>query len=336
MRALVTGGTGLVGGPLVRRLLAEGWEVTLVTRRPAVAAALGGAVRVLEADPADAAAMARLSGPAAGCDTCFHLAASMEYFGAPDELHRANVDGTRHVLALAERAGVGRFVHVSSIEAMGPVRARDVPAPAAGPCRPVSPYGESKRRGEEAVWGQDGRSLSAVVVRIGNVYAEQHFSFLLDVATALVTRSRLLEFLASYRDRYLHPVHVNDVVAGLLAAARPGAPAATVMVGGAPARVGELFDLCGELLGRRVPDRPGRWTDATFVRLWQRYHRHRQRLDLMSYVMTGAMGRVHRAYSIAEAHALFGYSPGVSLRDGAREALRWHHAHGRLPAGPVS
>ena len=44
MRVFVTGGTGLIGSRLVKKLLERGDQVTLLTRRPSVARNLFGAV----------------------------------------------------------------------------------------------------------------------------------------------------------------------------------------------------------------------------------------------------------------------------------------------------
>src|SRR5207248_149083 len=55
-----------------------------------------------------------------GCDTVYHVAADYRLWSRdPRELYRNNVDGTRNLLAAAEQAGVSRFVHCSSVGALG-------------------------------------------------------------------------------------------------------------------------------------------------------------------------------------------------------------------------
>jgi uncharacterized protein YbjT (DUF2867 family) len=51
MRVFVTGGTGLIGGLLVKRLRERGDQVVLLSRRPEVAKQLGEGITVVAGDP---------------------------------------------------------------------------------------------------------------------------------------------------------------------------------------------------------------------------------------------------------------------------------------------
>ena len=103
----MTGARGMLGGAVARALAARGDAVTVLQRGvsglpfPEVRADLG--------DPE-----ADLDAAVAGCDAVVHLAAKVEFVGPWREYLRTNVAGTRALLAAAARAGVGRFVHVSS------------------------------------------------------------------------------------------------------------------------------------------------------------------------------------------------------------------------------
>ena len=110
-RVLVTGGSGVVGGAVIRALRGAGAEVVSLQRGPLPAplAALG----VIEArgDVTNAAAVAQVM---QGIDAVVHAAGRVDITGQWEEFERANVQGTRVVLAAAEGAGVSRFVFVSS------------------------------------------------------------------------------------------------------------------------------------------------------------------------------------------------------------------------------
>src|SRR5438445_642042 len=111
-RAFVTGGSGFVGGALIRRLVAEGVAVKALARSETAAAKVAG----LGAEPVrgsleDAPALKQ---GIPGCDTVFHCAAQLGEWGAPEEFERVNVGGTLAVLGTALNAGVGRFVHVGT------------------------------------------------------------------------------------------------------------------------------------------------------------------------------------------------------------------------------
>ncbi|MBL8146516.1 MAG: NAD-dependent epimerase/dehydratase family protein, partial [Anaerolineae bacterium] len=162
----VTGGTGFVGGALVRRLLAEGAQVTVLARNPRKAgplAALGASIVT-----GDLTSPAAVREAAHGASVVFHVAALL---GGPYAVQRTvNVGGTRLLLEASKEAGVRRFVHVSSIAVYGnvlPVRVCEAAPLAPG----ASPYGLTKAEGDTLVreWSAE-HGLPASVVRPGMVF----------------------------------------------------------------------------------------------------------------------------------------------------------------------
>lgn len=141
----VTGGTGFVGSHLIDRALAAGHTIRALARKPQPprdgVAWLPGALD-------DAAALAEL---VAGADAVAHVAGIVN---APDRpgFSAGNIEGTRAIIAAAERAGVSRFVHVSSLAAREPQ---------------LSDYGWSKREAERLVEASD---LDWTIVRPTGVY----------------------------------------------------------------------------------------------------------------------------------------------------------------------
>jgi len=110
MKALVTGGGGFLGKAIVKQLIARGDEVRSFSR---------GAYPELEAmgveqsrgDLADAEAVAAA---AQGCDVVFHVAAKAGIWGDFDDFYRANVTGTKNVVAACRKNGIKRLVYTSS------------------------------------------------------------------------------------------------------------------------------------------------------------------------------------------------------------------------------
>jgi dihydroflavonol-4-reductase len=113
----VTGGTGHVGGALIRALDAQGFAVRALMRRSSDEGSLLGAR--YERVEADLASTEALTEAFRGCDTVFHVAGMVSISEAHErELQRTNVDGTRHVIEACERAGVRRLVYTSSVHAL--------------------------------------------------------------------------------------------------------------------------------------------------------------------------------------------------------------------------
>lgn len=117
-KVYLTGGTGFIGGALARRLVEEGAQVTCLVRpeTPAHALERMGA-RVVRGDVTQPATL-----DLSGHDVLVHAAAWVG-FGLPERKRRVmrltNVGGTENVLHAAERAGVAKVVHLSSIAALG-------------------------------------------------------------------------------------------------------------------------------------------------------------------------------------------------------------------------
>ncbi len=116
--AFVTGGSGFVGGAVLRRILAGGREVRALARSDDAAAAVraAGAIPVRCAlDDHDGLVSAMR-----GCGSVFHLAGVNRICTRhPADLYGVNVDGAGAVVRAAAEAGVGRVVHTSSSAAIG-------------------------------------------------------------------------------------------------------------------------------------------------------------------------------------------------------------------------
>lgn len=116
--AFVTGGTGFVGGAVVRHLLAQGRDVVGLARTGAAADVLARAgARPVRGDIRDPGSFDRT---VRGCEVVFHVAGlNASCLRDPSPLLRTNVEGTRNVLEAAARAGIRRFVYTSSAATIG-------------------------------------------------------------------------------------------------------------------------------------------------------------------------------------------------------------------------
>ena len=123
MTVAVTGASGNLGTALLRRLTAPGAgpaEIRGLARRQPPDVAPYAGVRWHLADLGEVRSEDALPEFLEGVDAVVHLAWALQPGRQPDDLRRVNVAGTRRVVRAAAAAGVGHFVHMSSIGAYAP------------------------------------------------------------------------------------------------------------------------------------------------------------------------------------------------------------------------
>ena len=158
-RVLVTGAGGSIGSALCLRLAAGGSPVTALVRTAGRAEhLLKAGIPVVEADIRDRVALDRTL---QDIDVVMHLAAMHTHVGASDrDFHEINVQGARNVVEVAQRRGVRRVVHVSTIGVHGDTGRAGVSEDS--PYAPMDVYTRTKLEGELTVrevfdrsWGSD-------------------------------------------------------------------------------------------------------------------------------------------------------------------------------------
>src|ERR1700756_5203453 len=118
MKAFVTGATGFVGSHVARALAEQGAELRLLVRP----SSRTDNISDLRAEVAmgDLCEPESLRTVMSGCEYVFHVAADYRiWVRDPEQMYRANVEGTRAVLQAAMQAGVRRVIYCSSVATMG-------------------------------------------------------------------------------------------------------------------------------------------------------------------------------------------------------------------------
>lgn len=163
-RVVVTGGSGRVGGYVVRQLLKD-YEVVIADLVPGNADAEYAEVNVMNLDQVRAAVK--------GADAVVHLAALDYDWGCdPEKYIDVNVRGTWHVLQAAQEAGIKKVVLCSSVSACGLSEMRpdwkpqSLPIDEAHENRPVQAYSVSKIMMEQMAKSYvDGFNMDVICLR---------------------------------------------------------------------------------------------------------------------------------------------------------------------------
>jgi nucleoside-diphosphate-sugar epimerase len=258
--AFVTGGSGFIGGALIRRLVADRWDVHALVRSEASAQKVTGlGAHAIAGDLADVPSMAV---GAQYCEVAFHCAAHLGDWGTREEFERGNVHGTQNALAAARQAGLRRFVHVGTEAALlagQPLVEVDERAP----LRFDSPalYSSTKARAEEAVIEANHNGLETVVVRPRFVWGPGDTTLLPLLAEAV--RSGRFAWIGGGHHR-TSTTHIDNTVQGLMLAAQRGAPGGVYFVTDGEPVV--FRDFITRLLATQGIDAPTRSVPAPVAR----------------------------------------------------------------------
>ncbi|MCB0346788.1 MAG: NAD-dependent epimerase/dehydratase family protein [Bdellovibrionales bacterium] len=150
-KLLVTGATGFVGGHLTRRLLKEGYDVSILVRTTSDPAEVDELKRLgAKLHYGDVTDRESVFEAVKGKDIIFHIAALFREAKFPDQVYwNVNVKGTENVLDAAEEFGCQRVIHCSTIGVHSHIE--DSPADENEAYRPDDVYQVSKCEGEKLV-----------------------------------------------------------------------------------------------------------------------------------------------------------------------------------------
>jgi len=149
MIVTITGANGFIGWHLVKDQLARGRKVRAVDISDSKLKELSGnpGLEIIKCDIRDGK---KMQGIAKGTDVLFHLASAHLDVSLSDEVYRdVNIRALGALVESAHKAGVGKFVHCSSVGVFGEIH--NPPADEASPCFPELVYEKTKLMGEEVV-----------------------------------------------------------------------------------------------------------------------------------------------------------------------------------------
>ncbi len=204
-KILVTGGTGFIGKEIIAAYKKCGVQAVGVARRPDAAAG------VIAGDVSDPAPWAHHMD---GCDVVYHTAALVSLVEKWEAAWAVNVKGTQRLLNEAAMRGVKRFVHVSSVAAMG--FESDDGADETWPLMPNgNTYTDSKIAAEHAsLSAHASGKIEVTIIRPSDVYGVDS-AWIREPSKMIQARQFMLP-----NDGLGHfsPIHIDDLVAGTILA----------------------------------------------------------------------------------------------------------------------
>jgi len=255
VKVFVTGGTGFIGGEVVRQLRARGDEVACLVRTPEKATKLTElGCELVAGDLSDREVLRK---GMEGHDGLVHAAAMYEV-GIPAKQHpamyEANVHGSETVLGAGRDAGVGKIVYVSTVGTFGNTHGEVVDETYENPGKDfTSYYEETKLEGQRVAQRMiDEDGLPCVIVQPGGVYGPGDTSQVADL---------LEEFFAGKLPLIPFPefgiclTHVEDVAGGILLALDKGKPGETYVLSGPATTMREAVETVARLSDRKAPKR---------------------------------------------------------------------------------
>lgn len=215
MHALVTGASGFIGPHLVEQLVRHGIKVTCLVRSSS------NLSRLKPLDPefltGDVLDPDSYADALSGFDVVFHLAGLTKSVPA-SVMWNVNEMGVRSMAqACARQSDPPVLVVLSSVAAAGPAHP-ERPIEETDPARPVSKYGVSKRKGEEAAF-EFAEQVPISIVRSPIVFGEGDLDGL---ALFKSIASISLHMLPTIRHHHYSFIHASDLATAMMLVAEKG------------------------------------------------------------------------------------------------------------------
>ena len=329
MRIFITGATGFVGHHVARALAEQGADLRLLVRKTSNLANLEG----IRGDTYVGELMQPESLRAGldGCDAVMHVAADYRlWIRDPENMYRANVDGTRELLRLAREAGVKRVVYTSSVATMhfftnGIVSNEDTPVSIKDM---VGHYKRSKFLGEQQAIkaAQAGQQVMVLnpTTPIGPNDAKP-------TPTGRIFVDFLNRKFPAYVDTGLNLVDVSEVARAHVLALTKGTAGRRYILGGENLTLKQILDKMAAITGIPSPRTKIPFAVAATYAFFEEWITGRIRgREPRATLEEVRMGRKKMFASSARAQQELGFRI-LPVNPAMRTAIEWFRAHGYAP-----
>ncbi|MBN2029410.1 NAD-dependent epimerase/dehydratase family protein [bacterium] len=323
MKVLVTGANGFVGAALCKKLVERGDRVRGLVRETSDLTLLEGisiqkVVGSLESPES-------LDRAVDGIELVYHVASAVSDWGSLKMFRRVNVEGTRNLLNASIRAGVNRFVYVSSVAVHSFIGAQEMSEDSPQLPTPF-PYCQTKRETEALVMEvHHQKQIEATVVRPGDVFGPGDRTSLLKMAKLLETGKMATigggQTLGAF-------TYVENLADGLILAGirKNAAGQAYIITDGIRLTWRAYFEKLTKALDVPQP----RWSVrpsiayalASTMEFVYRLFRIRSRPPVTRYIVAHLRKDFH--FSIEKARRELEYEPKVHIDEAIRRTADWY------------
>ena len=326
MLAFVTGATGFVGSHVARVLAEQGADLRLLVRSSSDLKNIRG----LKAEQVvgDLRDPVTLEKAMAGCDVVFHVAADYRlWIPDPEQMYRANVEGTRAILQATRKNRVRRVVYTSSVATMG-FTSNGRPADENSPVsleNMIGHYKRSKFMAEQVAMQAARSGMDVVVVNPTTPVGEQDIK---PTPTGRIIVDFLEKKFPAYVDTGLNLVDVAECARGHVAALEKGRSGERYILGGENLTLKQILDKLAAITGLpspkvRVPYAVALATGVVDEMITGHILRREPRVTIDAV----RMGRKKMFVSSAKAGRELGWKT-VPVDDALRHAVEWFQANG--------
>jgi dihydroflavonol-4-reductase len=331
MHILVTGATGFIGSHLCRALVEQGHHVRAL-HRPTSSLALLEDFPV-EPVQGDLFEPETLTLAARDIEVLYHCGGRVGSWSDADEMGASHVAGTQNILSAAQQCGVRRFIHTSSVAALGiPERTAD-----SNETLPIMdeshswnytaeewPYGYAKHRAEVEVRRAAADGLEAIILNPASVFGAGDKNLASSAIVMHMARGRRPPIPPGG----LNVIHIDDVIAGHLAALEHGVSGERYILGGENITLEQLLITVAEVVGAPRP----RWHIPSWA-----LRRLSRPAELLGRIMgiplrghTFRLAGLHFYYDNRKAQRELGIPAPRSHRSAVEDAFAWYRDNGFL------
>lgn len=331
-KVFVTGGTGFVGGHLLRALVSRGDEVWALSR-PSSNRSL---TRDLEIHWVEGDLLSPDSYKEClrGCDTVFHCAADYRLFSRnPKPMYTINVEGTRFLLEACKEYEIPKVVYTSSVAALAVPEAGRVSSESDTTVlhHVVGHYKRSKFLAQEVALELAGDGIPVVIVNPSTPVGPGDLK---PTATGKIVVDFLQGKMPAYLDTGLNLVPVEDVALGHLQAEALGNPGELYILGHLNLSLKEILGMLSAITGLACPKiqipYPVAWLAGAVDTLVEGYILDRQPQVPLEGVR---MAKKKMYFDADKARRTLNFDPG-SVKMALTRSVEWFVDNGYAPAPP--